>query len=482
MKLATRLVNRYELIQSLSSSERQKAGKYTFLSRDIQTREQVVVKILQLEQAIQIADQWVDLKLFERESNILKALQHPAVPAYKDVFETEIEGVRSFGLVQTYLEADSLETRIQSGQRFSESEILDIAKRLLTLLNYLHTQTPPIIHRDIKPSNVLLSEKGDIYLIDFGSVHTDLTKESGTITIVGSYGYIPLEQFTGRAVPASDLYSLGMTLVYLTTGVHPADIAFVDGQIQLPRHSVGPSLMRWLEKMTAPYLDRRFDSAEQALLALESRESKQGHYPNLKPEGTEIELIRERDRLQIWMDKPKCQPSERWVNFVCAIAFIMLLFTISVFAFFLTGFLKKGVEFSLSKLLSLFSTHRKKLVFEIDREEGIRKGTRRNHQATVKWDSRFSYFQDIDLLAYNPGYTFKSYTKGDKTIRQRGDGMSPKLSVHAGEATYTVGHSQLSSAEFWWLAQELSDFLDLELQTIYPMPIVTVSATSTCGC
>ena len=105
-------------------------------------------------------------------------------------------------LVQTYIKAESLETLIQSGKRFSEGEVLSLAEQLLILLDYLHSHSPPVIHRDIKPSNILISSSQNVYLIDFGSVHTDLTKEDGTITIVGSYGYIPLEQFTGQAVPA----------------------------------------------------------------------------------------------------------------------------------------------------------------------------------------------------------------------------------------------------------------------------------------
>ena len=482
MKLATRLANRYELIRELSSQESQKAGRQTFLAQDIRTKEQVVVKLLQLEQAIQIADQWIDLKLFERESNILKTLDHPAIPRYKDAFEAVIEGVRSFGLVQTYLEADSLEAIIQSGKRFSEAEVLAIAERLLALLSYLHVQTPPIIHRDIKPSNILIDHQNDVYLVDFGSVHTDLTKENGTITIVGSYGYIPLEQFSGHAVPASDLYSLGMTLIYLVTGTHPADIEFVHGKIQLPYHSLKSSLIRWLEKMTAPYLNQRFDSADQALVALRSQESSQGYYPHLKPEGTEIEVIREGDRIQILMDRPKRQPPKWLLPCIFAIALVILFAKIFFLAFIIAGLLNLGVKYVVSKLFKLLPEPGGQLIFEIDRQQGVRRGTRRNPQTVVQWEVQPSRFQDIDLLAYNPGYTFKSYTQGDNTISQSGDGVPPELSVHAGETTYIVGHSQLSSAEFWWLGQELSDFLNLELQTIYPMPVVTVSATSTCGC
>ena len=128
--------------------------------------------------------------------------------------------------VQSHIQARSLQDWVESGRSFSEAELKQIAKALLKILDYLHQRQPPVIHRDIKPSNILLGDRDDnnsdaLYLIDFGSVQT--AAHGGTVTVVGTYGYMPMEQFGGRAVPASDLYSLGATLAYLATGLHPAD-------------------------------------------------------------------------------------------------------------------------------------------------------------------------------------------------------------------------------------------------------------------
>ncbi|MEM8502869.1 MAG: serine/threonine-protein kinase [Cyanobacteria bacterium P01_D01_bin.1] len=491
MKIASRQIERYRLRKELSTEDKQKAGRQTFLAKDAESGESVVIKIIRLEQAIHTADQWVEIKLFERESEILQTLNHSSLPKYKEAFETEIEGVRSFVLVQSYIEANSLETLLQAGKRFSEGDVIDIAEQLLDTLMYLHAQTPLVIHRDIKPSNILIDQNtqnendsiGNIYLIDFGSIHTDLTKESGTITIVGSYGYIPLEQFSGQAVPASDLYSLGMALIYLITGTHPADMAHVNGRIQLAAYSLEPGFARWLQRMTHLDLSQRFDSAEQASEMLHAKEQDQSSYQSLKPEGSKVVLRRENGRIEIWTDKPGDSSIElgKASTFLICLAVGFYFPSLFIISIILMSAFNLVIGSFLTHLLDGLLAIRWQSVVEIDREKGIRTGARIKGRTAVKWRNQTSRFKDIDLLAYSPGYKFDSYTQGNNTIRQS-SGISPELSIHASDISYPVGHAQLSAAECWWLGQELSDFLDLELQTIYPMPIVTVADNSCGGC
>ncbi len=93
--------------------------------------------------------------------------------------------------------------------------------------------------------------------------------------MVGTYGYTPMEQFGGRAIPASDLYALGATLIHLATGSAPTDLPQVDLRVSFQdRTSLTPALVRWLERMTEPAPERRFPSARAALEALvEARDS-----------------------------------------------------------------------------------------------------------------------------------------------------------------------------------------------------------------
>ncbi|BAU13720.1 serine/threonine kinase [Leptolyngbya sp. NIES-3755] len=259
------LAERYEIQQQLGNQ----TGRRTFLALDRQTNSQVIIKVLLLGDDFE----WQDLKLFEREAEILKTMEHPAIPRYLDYLE--LQEPNGFALVQTYIEARSLEDHLRSGRTFSETEVETLARSLLAILSYLHNHTPPIIHRDIKPSNILLSDRtahspGTVYLVDFGSVQTIAAQTGGTITIVGTYGYMPPEQFGGRVSAASDLYSLGATLIYLLTGRNPVELPQANFQIQFRSLiNIRSQFADWLEWMTEPALNRRFTSADEALSALD---------------------------------------------------------------------------------------------------------------------------------------------------------------------------------------------------------------------
>lgn len=272
------LEERYQLREQL----RAQPTRQTWLAADHQATapsQSVIIKFLAFGRGMT----WDEMKLFEREAQVLKQLNHPQIPQYLDSFH--IHTPESWlGLIEEYIPGRNLQTLIDKGQRFSKSQIYDLASQTLEILIYLHEQNPPILHRDIKPSNLILTPSHTVYLVDFGAVQNQLPQSGGSFTVVGTYGYTPLEQFGGQAVPASDLYSLGATLLHLLTGLAPAELAqtdlwlqFRDGQkptnvlqtasnghrIRLTNH-----LARWLKKMTAPALTDRFDSARAALFAL----------------------------------------------------------------------------------------------------------------------------------------------------------------------------------------------------------------------
>jgi serine/threonine protein kinase len=305
------LQQRYRIDRQLG----QKTGRRTFLAHDLQGNEAVVIKLLIFNSEFI----WDDLKLFEREAGTLKNLQHPSIPQYRDYFEFDLPTLKGFALVQNYIPAPSLEEAFQQGRRFTETEMQELARSLLDILEYLHKFQPPMIHRDIKPSNILITDRtahsiGTIYLVDFGSVQNASAKDGGTVTVVGTYGYMPLEQFGGQTVPASDLYSLGATLVYLIQGVHPAQLPQQDGRMQLPPSQLSPAYQRWLKQMIEPNLQRRFPSVAAARQALAGPVgvNSLSNYPNSMVGGPLGKMVIHKKPEFIEVNMPDPQPPIPW--------------------------------------------------------------------------------------------------------------------------------------------------------------------------
>jgi serine/threonine protein kinase len=444
----------YQLLQQLSH----KAGRQTFLAKDLYSKLLVVIKILRFDDDFG----WDDLKLFEREVDTLKHLNHSAIPKYLDYFEVEEAGMQGFALVQTYIDAPSLELVVKNGRKFSEAEIVELADQVLSILHYLHEQDPPVIHRDIKPSNILLTNLsahsiGDIYLVDFGSVQTVASKDGGTITIVGSYGYIPLEQFGGQTRSASDLYSLGMTLVYLITGTNPAELPSINGRIKFDDSYLSGRFIRWLNKITQPHLDQRFDSAYLAQIALTSNDENHGDFEHLKPINSRVKLSRNQTRLEITIQDNFMRSLFITISIVICLLILIsasssLVLIISVVIF--------------SFLIYFVNDWSHKLIINdpnINSQNYI-------YQRKVNERLFIMLRSDINFLAYDPGYTFNQHLNSSgMLLEQWKNKKSPELVIYCGSKKYLINHD-LSQAEIWWLGQELSDFLNIKLQIIGSKP------------
>ncbi|MEW6210484.1 MAG: SUMF1/EgtB/PvdO family nonheme iron enzyme [Acidobacteriota bacterium] len=173
------------------------------------------------------------LKAFEREARLLAGLRHSSLPVVSDHF-SEREG--QF-LVMEYIPGDDLGAILKKRKDrvppkgvpkpFDPDEVISWAEQLLDALDYIHTQTVPVIHRDIKPQNIKPTGRGRIVLLDFGLAKgsAGFSQMSGNKSIQAyTPNYAPLEQIQGAGTDArSDLYSLAATLFHLITGVLPPD-------------------------------------------------------------------------------------------------------------------------------------------------------------------------------------------------------------------------------------------------------------------
>ena len=222
----------------------------TFLVRDTRDDSSAVAKLLHLD----LLRDWKAVELFEREAAVLKGLHHDCIPAYKDFFRADVEGSARFVLVRQFVDGKSLQEKVDAGWRATEEEIRDIGARLLNVVDYIHSVRPPVIHRDINPRNIIQRADAAVFLLDFGGVQ-DAIRISGVTssTIIGTPGYTPLEQFTGRATVRSDLYAVAATLLFLLTHRNPADLPTRDMKIDFRSvvEITSPGLRRvlgsWLE-------------------------------------------------------------------------------------------------------------------------------------------------------------------------------------------------------------------------------------------
>jgi serine/threonine protein kinase len=285
----TVLNTRYRLKETLNSN----SVRQTWLAEDLKFKDQVVVKLLALSGSMD----WDDLKLLEREAQILQQLHHPHLVRYRDYFAVNSLNPW-FCLVTEYVPGVSLKQRLEKRQKFTPTQIQWIAAEVLEILNYLHQLNPPVVHRDIKPSNLIWGTDNHIHLIDFGCVQIQPRTPGATFTVVGTYGYTPIEQFGGEAVPASDLYALGATLIHLLTGISPAELPQDNLQIQFKDRAVSsiePQFFDWLERLINPSVKARYLNASQALIALNASISTAIQ----SPENTGIRLSKSANHLKI---------------------------------------------------------------------------------------------------------------------------------------------------------------------------------------
>jgi serine/threonine protein kinase len=194
---------------------------------------------------------------FLAEATILSRLNHPNLPAFTDFFS---EGSRHF-LVMEYIEGHTLEELLErNGGPFPERRVLGWARQLCDVLEYLHSQQPPIIFRDLKPGNIMLRNDGRIKLIDFGIAR--FFRRSGThdTQMLGTPGFAPPEQYgTAQTDERSDMYSLAMSLFQLMTNTL-IEQGFGLLDVRSINPDISPSVAYALERATDPEPENRFES------------------------------------------------------------------------------------------------------------------------------------------------------------------------------------------------------------------------------
>ncbi len=271
----TVLNNRYRVIRAISSG----GFGETFLAQDTQMPSGRYCVIKQLKVVTNNPDIYQQvLQRFQREATILEELgetnsQIPKLYAYFS------DTAGQFYLIQEWIEGETLAKKVETTGPMTDSYVQKMLISLLSVINYIHSRN--IIHRDIKPENIIWRQQDDLpVLIDFGAVKNSITtainseKNTPISIMIGTPGYMAFEQAAGRPVYASDLYSLGITAIYLLTGKVPQDLEMdlQTGKIiwQQYTNNLTPKLAGILDKAIQPNINDRFATAREMLDALQS--------------------------------------------------------------------------------------------------------------------------------------------------------------------------------------------------------------------
>ncbi|MFL5700904.1 MAG: protein kinase domain-containing protein [Ktedonobacteraceae bacterium] len=196
---------------------------------------------------------------FKHEALLLASLKHPHLPSIYDHFS---EAGRWY-LVMDFIEGETLEKHLNNakGKCFSVEEVLQIGIQLCSVLGYLHTRQPAIIFRDLKPANIMLTPEGHLYLIDFGIARHFKPGQTKDTIAFGSPGYAAPEQYgKTQSTPRTDIYSLGVTLHQLLTGIDPSQTPFQFAPLQLQGQPAVLELERLIIQMLDMNENKRPDS------------------------------------------------------------------------------------------------------------------------------------------------------------------------------------------------------------------------------
>ncbi|MGK7929891.1 MAG: protein kinase [Microcystaceae cyanobacterium] len=283
------LNNRYKILKSLA---RGGFGE-TFLAIDthLPSSRQCVIK--QLKPAIEspVIPDWLKER-FQREAAILESLgeHNPQIPQLYAYFSEN----NHFYLVQEWIDGLTLTQLVAQKGTLSSQQTQEILVKLLPVLAYIHKER--IIHRDIKPDNIIIRHSDQLpILIDFGimkeaiATYVDPQGKTAYSVALGTPGYMASEQAAGRPVYSSDLYSLGLTGIFLLTGQSPQYLDNDDqtGEIiwQNQVKTLSPSLATVLDQVIRFHPRDRYSSAKQMLAALTST------MPSMQPATAATEVV-----------------------------------------------------------------------------------------------------------------------------------------------------------------------------------------------
>lgn len=261
IRIGTIIDDRYEILKEIGRG----GMSVVYLAMDNRLHKSLVVKDIRKRGN---SDNDLLINSLVVEANMLKKLDHGALPKIYDIIESEGD----IYVVMDYIEGESLKQKLQSEKKVGAATVIDWAKQLADVLGYLHSRKPhPIIYRDMKPDNIMLTPEGKIKLIDFGIAREFKMENSTDTTNLGTKGYAAPEQIAGKQTDSrTDIYSLGVTLYHLVTGKTLNEPPFELRPIREWDLSLPEGLEQIILKCTQAEPELRYQDCEQLSYDLEN--------------------------------------------------------------------------------------------------------------------------------------------------------------------------------------------------------------------
>jgi len=251
------IIGKYKILQTIGSG----GFGTVYLAEDTWIDKRVALKVPH--------KQGVDFGELLREPRLLASLNHPNIVTILTAEKQE----NVFFIVMEFVPGETLEAVIARDGALDVARALDYTCQICNAVDHAHRHG--VLHRDLRPSNVLVANRGMVKVADFGTSRFLEIAAHGT-TVIGSPPYMAPEQFHGKAVFASDVYSLGVTMYQMLTGTLPYDTPspadldrLMRGELQVGPRLRNPKVPRAINdivlKAMAPDIPSRYPRASDLL-------------------------------------------------------------------------------------------------------------------------------------------------------------------------------------------------------------------------
>jgi serine/threonine protein kinase len=240
--------------------------EYSFVGRDLKNNKPVHIRVIPIDaEHPELVEQSQNFVF--KEVSLLQRLNFPGLPVFLESFSGKEDNV----IVTEYVEIWPLNDRMEKNPNFSEQEVMEFLDKLLPILDYLHSQTPPVIYRDLQPRTIFEDNEGKLYLTKYEAARTFKADKVKDTVIHSTRGYSPPEQAFGKGQSdaRSDIYSVGMIVFQMFTGKDPTKAPLILPKISDIRPEVNTVWSTFVSKATNIKVDKRYASVKEVMKDLQ---------------------------------------------------------------------------------------------------------------------------------------------------------------------------------------------------------------------